>query len=224
MGAQEVGQGRSEQRRCEVGGRGEADRTGRPVRRGVEPAQEAVDLAFRALRGGQDFLPERGEREAIRCAFEGFRDVRLIDGSVFGGVELTRTAGQHGSDEAIAKLGARLGEVSGVVFRAPGEETLYLAGDTVWNGHVRESIDKYAPDVVIVNCGDARIDEVGPIIMNKEDVREVCRAAPEALVIATHMEAVNHAVLTRAELKRFLEDSGLQSRVAIPLDGETVCP
>ena len=51
---------------------------------------------------------------------------------------------------------------------------------------------------------------------------EVCRAAPSAAIVATHLEAVNHAVLGRAELRAFLDEHGLSARVAIPADGETI--
>ncbi|MFA7503637.1 MAG: MBL fold metallo-hydrolase [Burkholderiaceae bacterium] len=166
------------------------------------------------------FAQDEADRERIAAA--GFRDVRLIDGSRFGGVDLAKTPGQHGSDDAMAKIGPRLGEVCGVVFRAPGEKTLYLAGDTVWNEHVRESIEKHVPEVIILNCGDARINGVGPIIMGRQDVREVCLAAPAAQIVATHLEAVNHAVLSRRELREFLIENGLVERVAIPADGETL--
>jgi len=169
-------------------------------------------------------LPLFAQNEADRAklAGQGFTNVGLIDGARLGAVTLARTPGQHGSDKAIAKLGARLGEVCGVVFRAEGEKTLYLAGDTVWNDFVRQSIDVHAPGAIIVNCGDARIDAVGSIIMGKDDVLEVCRAAPSAAIVATHMEAVNHAVLSRAELRDFLTAHGLAGRVAIPADGETL--
>lgn len=167
------------------------------------------------------FVQHEGDQAKI--SQDGFLDVRILTQASFAGIELIRTSGQHGSDAVTAKLKGRLGDVSGVVFRAPEEGTLYVAGDTVWNESVKASIDRYSPDVVIVNCGDAQILGAGSIIMNKEDVLEVCNAAPAALVVASHMEAVNHAVLTRAELQRFVDHAGLQGRCAIPLDGETIC-
>lgn len=166
------------------------------------------------------FVQDEADREKIVA--RGFDDVRLIDGAEFDGVRLAKTPGQHGSDAAIEKIGPRLGEVCGVVFRAPGEKTLYLAGDTVWNEYVRESIDRHAPGVIVLNCGDAQILGVGPIIMGRRDVREVCIAAPSARIVATHLEAVNHAVLSRRELREFLAENGLAERVAIPADGETL--
>ena len=143
--------------------------------------------------------------------------------TAFEGISLTKTPGQHGSDETYADsaMAARLGGVSGVVFRHEGEKTLYLAGDTVWNRFVEETIGKYAPDVIVVNAGWAQIEGCGGIIMGEEDISNVHRTASEALIVATHMEAINHCVLTRGQLRAFAEKHGFSEKLLIPLDGET---
>ena len=51
---------------------------------------------------------------------------------------------------------------------------------------------------------------------------KVAHAAPAASILATHMEAVNHATLSRSNLRDFAEAKGIASRVHIPQDGETV--
>jgi len=56
--------------------------------------------------------------------------------------------------------------------------------------------------------------------MDAEDVIALCRAAPETRVVATHLEALNHCLLTRAELRAALDTAGLAERVAIPADGD----
>lgn len=133
---------------------------------------------------------------------------------------VTRTAGQHGSDATMAAAGEVLGEVCGVLFTAEGEKTLYLAGDTVWNASVEEVLADARPDIIILNAGDAQIPGLDPIIMGKEDVKRAHDAAPFATVIASHLEAVNHAVLTRAELNAFVAEHDLADRVLVPADGE----
>ena len=166
------------------------------------------------------FVQNEKDEAEIRQA--GFSDVTVLtQESSFAGIALAKTPGRHGSEEALAKLGDRLGEVCGVVFRHPAEKTLYLAGDTVWNRYVSESLKKHAPDVVVLNCGDARITGIGSIIMGKEDVRRVCRAVPGATVIASHMEAMNHAALSRKELRDFLQENGMMRQVLVPEDGES---
>lgn len=161
------------------------------------------------------------EQDAQKIEAAGFRDVRILNGETeLDGIRLVKTPGQHGSDYAIETLGQRLGQVCGVVFQHPQEKTLYLAGDTVWNQYVAANLEQYRPEVVILNSGDARIDAVGPIIMGKQDVYEVHRAAPDATIIASHMEAVNHAMLSRQELRAFLAEKGMTGSVLVPEDGE----
>jgi L-ascorbate metabolism protein UlaG (beta-lactamase superfamily) len=57
--------------------------------------------------------------------------------------------------------------------------------------------------------------------MTAEDVVRVCRALPEARVVAVHMEAINHCLLTRGGLEGELQSEQLSERVKIPADGET---
>ena len=56
--------------------------------------------------------------------------------------------------------------------------------------------------------------------MGTEDVLKVCEAAPDAAIIASHMDAVNHATVSRTELREFLKKHGVDGRVLIPEDGE----
>ncbi|MFC4425269.1 MBL fold metallo-hydrolase [Deinococcus navajonensis] len=167
------------------------------------------------------FVQHDADAELVRSS--GFTDVRLLtENSEFEGITLTKTSGQHGSDAAIAAIGEILGEVSGVVFRHPDEKTLYLAGDTLYNAHVEQALSAHHPDVVILNCGDAQVVGLGSIIMNKEDVLAVHRAAPNATLIASHMEAVNHSVLSRDELRTFATEQGFAAQLLVPDDGQTV--
>ena len=153
---------------------------------------------------------------------QGFTDVKLIEGAILNGISFSQTSGQHGSDEALQAIGEILGEVCGVVLQHPEEKTLYLAGDTVWNQHVIDALEQFQPEVILLNAGDAQVVGLGSIIMGKEDVWRVFQAAPQAQIIATHLEAVNHAVLTRQELARYSEEKAMASRVNIPADGETL--
>ncbi|MGM8931146.1 MBL fold metallo-hydrolase [Salinicola halophyticus] len=163
------------------------------------------------------FVQNETDAETIRG--QGFTDVRVLSSeTIFNGVTLAKTPGQHGSDEA-AKI---MGPVMGVVFRHAGEKTLYVAGDTIWNDSVAKNLRDHAPNVVVVNSGFAQWFGVGPIIMGADDVQKVSGALPTATLIASHMEAVNHAELTRAELRQAAETRGYASKLLIPADGDTV--
>lgn len=178
------------------------------------------DEAARRLvpRGLPVFAQNENDAAALRA--DGFNDVRLIDGAVFEGVTMRSTGGQHGSDQVMAIIGDRMGEVSGVVFSHPDEPTLYVAGDTVWNRHVEEALASHQPDVVVLNCGDAQVPGLGKIIMDQHDLARVAQAAPRTTIIASHLEAVNHCLLSRAALREFLDAQGLRERVLVPEDGE----
>ncbi|WP_409420999.1 MBL fold metallo-hydrolase [Pseudaeromonas sp. ZJS20] len=157
------------------------------------------------------------DRQAILAA--GFNQVALLDGARLGAVQIRTTGGQHGSDLALAQQGERLGRVCGLLLTHPDEPSLYLAGDTIWHPAVAQALD-LAPEVVVLNCGEATFTGLGPIIMGAEDVVRVCRAAPDAQVVAVHLEALNHCVLSRVELAQRLADQDLAHRVKIPADGE----
>ncbi len=134
------------------------------------------------------------------------------------GVSIHRTGGQHGTGE-IAK---KLAPVSGFVLQSPGEPTLHIAGDTIWYDEVAGWLKRFHPDVTVLNAGGARFLQGDPITMTPEDVIAVCKAAPRTQVVAVHMDAINHCIVTRQDLAFQLEAERLRDRVAIPADGEWV--
>jgi len=149
----------------------------------------------------------------------GFADVRPVEDELeLGGIAIARTGGRHGTGE-IAEL---LAPVSGFVLRAPGEPSLYVAGDTIWCDEVAEALDAHRPDVVVVNAGGARFTSGDPITMTAEDIAAVAAHAPGAQVVAVHLEAINHCLQTRADLHQRLHVDGLEQRVTVPEDGALV--
>ena len=58
--------------------------------------------------------------------------------------------------------------------------------------------------------------------MSKEDFLESTKVAPNAQFVATHMEGVNHVMVSRKELREYAEEKGFSHRVFIPADGETI--
>ena len=76
----------------------------------------------------------------------------------------------------------------------------------------------------MLNAGAAEVNgfEGDPIIMGKEDTLRAYQAAPNATIIAVHMDAVNHMTLTREELGDYVREKDLEDRVLIPTDGEVM--
>lgn len=180
--------------------------------------------------GDHQFVPKsiplfvQDEADARLIRGQGYTDVRILgENAVFAGVQLTKTGGQHGTDEMYAQkpLAEGLGKAMGIVFQAPGVKTVYIAGDTIWRSEVDQALARFKPDVIILNAGDARmVGFTGSIIMGKDDVLHAYRRMPNATIIATHMDAINHMTLSRKELKEHVKQHGIQDRVRIPADGE----
>ena len=147
----------------------------------------------------------------------GFENVMTVTTMLeWRGIRLHRTRGRHGTGE----IGQLMGTVSGFVLRADREPTLYIAGDTIWCEEVGDALRTYIPDAVIVNAGGAQFLTGDPITMTADDVIKVCRAVPEALVIAVHMDTVNHCLLTRQMLEEAVEEAGVGEGIQIPNDGD----
>lgn len=149
----------------------------------------------------------------------GFQEIYPIDNVLdWGGIIFTRTSGQHGTGE----IALQMAPVSGYVLKSEDEPSLYIAGDTIYCEEVDNILTKDQPLLVVVNTGEARFSIGDPITMTTEDVVKVCRKAPQAKIIAVHMEALNHCLLSRATLRNHLEQEELSDQVYIPLDGETL--
>ncbi|MDA7028211.1 MBL fold metallo-hydrolase [Bacillus sp. CLL-7-23] len=159
----------------------------------------------------------QNDEDASEIRNAGFKNVAVLqEDTVFEGIQLTKTKGEHGRGE-ILKLA---GNVCGIVFKHQSEKTLYIAGDTVWYGAVQEVIEIHKPEIIVVNAGDNQFLEGGSLVMGEDDVYEVYKSAPNAKIIAVHMEAVNHWTLSRDELKRFINEKGISTNVLVPADGE----
>ena len=94
---------------------------------------------------------------------------------------------------------------------------------SVWCEYVDAAIRDHRPDVIVVNAARAAVAPFGPIIMGLEDVEKVLAAAPEATVIASHMDNVGHATVWREDIREFAAQHGVTKRLLIPEDGETCC-
>ncbi|MDR7342047.1 L-ascorbate metabolism protein UlaG (beta-lactamase superfamily) [Pantoea alhagi] len=169
------------------------------------------------------FSQHEADAELIRA--QGFTNVHVMGTeNSYQGITIIKTDGQHGSDEAYAnpEMAAFLGDACGLVFRHVDEKTLYIAGDTIWVKPYLESLQTHKPDVVVVNAGFAQVDGYGAIIMGTEDILRTHQVLPEAIVVASHLEAINHCILTREEIRAFVRQKAIQQSVRVPEDGETL--
>lgn len=158
-----------------------------------------------------------GDEATIRAA--GFADVTpLVGTSVWGGITLTRREGSHGLGPVVEKMGP----VMGFTLEATGEPRLYWAGDTVLYPPVLDTIGQTTPDIIVTHsCGAMWDGDL--IVMDADETIAVCEASPRSIVVATHMEALDHATVGRQDLRHAADAKGIApSRLVIPRDGETL--
>ncbi|MBO3116555.1 MBL fold metallo-hydrolase [Winogradskyella sp. DF17] len=118
---------------------------------------------------------------------------------------------------AVAK---RMGNVMGYFIKLPNEPSIYLSSDTIYTEDVHKVLTELNPDIAVVACGSAQLDFYKPILMHMDDILRFITTAP-SIVIANHLEAVNHCPTKRHQLKNEVLKLGLTKKVWIPDDGES---
>ncbi|MEO7911707.1 MAG: MBL fold metallo-hydrolase [Roseiflexaceae bacterium] len=160
--------------------------------------------------------------DEAQVAERGFTQVTPVaDTLEWHGIHVTRTPGQHGT----GAVGRKMGAVAGFVLAAPDQPTIYWAGDTILYDEIYATIERYRPNVIITHsCGARWPDDAGDrqlIVMDAAQTVALAQAAPASIVIATHMEALDHATISRAELRAAADAAGIPAtRLLIPADGE----
>ena len=168
------------------------------------------------------FVQNAADKKVIQA--QGFPDIRVVGiNTPFKGITITKTGGQHGSDEmlAIPMMAEKCGTSMGFVFRAPGQKTVYFGGDTIWHEYVELAINKYKPDLIVLNAPQGRYDGFkGTSMMDPEDVKKCYELAKNAKIIPVHMNSFPHCLCTIDMMKKYVEENKLQDRVLVPTDGE----
>ena len=139
------------------------------------------------------------------------------------GITITKTGGQHGSDEimCIPYYAENFGESMGFVLKVEGEKTLYVAGDTIWHEYVELAINKHKPDIIVLNAAQAVYEGLnGSSMMGPDDVKKCYEFCKNAKIIPVHMNSYCHCICTIEKMKKFVEENKLQDRVIVPNDGE----
>jgi hypothetical protein len=85
------------------------------------------------------------------------------------------------------ELAEEMGPVSRFEFEA--DDTVYVAGDTIWYEPAAETLAQFDPEMVVLNGGEARFEQGEPITMGTDDIAAV-REATDATVAVVHMEAI----------------------------------
>jgi L-ascorbate metabolism protein UlaG (beta-lactamase superfamily) len=109
----------------------------------------------------------------------------------------------------------------GFFIKLPEEKSVYLVGDTILTDEIREFIKSNQPDYIVAPTGLAKFDIGSPLLLTERDIVELGHLS-EGIIIANHMEALDHCRISRNDLKQILDKNGLTDKFLIPQDGETI--
>ena len=122
-------------------------------------------------------------------------------------VEVTATPCRHGPPLSRPVVGA----VIGFALRWPGQAggVLWISGDTVRYGAVREVPRRLRVGVALLHLGAVRFPITGPVrySMTARDAVEMCRALQPATVVPVHYEGWSHFSQGRDAVERELAAS-----------------
>lgn len=168
----------------------------------------------------------QSESDKLYVESKGFKNVEIlsIEGSKYDKITLYKTGTQHGRREIVKPLCESIGmpyDAMGIVFKSQNEKVLYVAGDTIWCKEVEDTLNKYLPDVIIINACAATVLNGERLIMNIDDIKELLNQAPKSTIIASHMDTVSHLTITRNDLRNFINKEKIKN-ILIPDDGETI--
>ncbi|QZT38150.1 MBL fold metallo-hydrolase [Halosquirtibacter xylanolyticus] len=164
------------------------------------------------------------KNKPIICVYEdsiilremGFRNVHTINDTLkWKDVTIHRQDASQGEHE----IEDQLGKVTGFIIEAPGYDTLYWVGDSILDNDVRKNIHRTKPEIIITHSGGALHLGEHQILMNSDDTVEIARQAPEAKVVAVHLDALDHCLETRESLKQRVKEAKIHN-IFIPLDGQ----
>ncbi|GEM45554.1 MBL fold metallo-hydrolase [Deinococcus cellulosilyticus] len=162
-------------------------------------------------------LVQPGDERTFQTA--GFKEMHVLeDRFIWQNLRFTRTPGQHGSGPILQ----RMGNVMGFILEAPGEPTLHWLGDTILTDDVLKVVQDQQPEVIVTHSAGAMIADT-LLLMDAEQTLHLAQAAPQAVVVAVHMESLDHCTVSRMDLRQAARDAGLrEGQLIVPEDGEDV--
>jgi L-ascorbate metabolism protein UlaG (beta-lactamase superfamily) len=154
-----------------------------------------------------------------RLRKRGLATIPLDEGKAhdFAGGKITPFAAEHG----YAVMSKLMGPGVGYFIQVPKEPSLYISGDTVLTPVVKQVLAECKPDISVLAAGSAQMDFGKPILMPMSEMLEFIRQSP-GLVIANHLEALNHCPVTREDFRKAVAQAGFAAKTRVPEDGEVM--
>ncbi|REH52416.1 L-ascorbate metabolism protein UlaG (beta-lactamase superfamily) [Tenacibaculum gallaicum] len=111
------------------------------------------------------------------------------------------------------------------------EKTIFITGDAVLDGLLKNALKIEKPTHVVANTGECTFSKPNPVLepgkhmtLTKEELLSIAVENTKAILIAIHMDAINHCGLTKEELRLFLkeQEKSIQDKMLIPNEGEVL--
>jgi L-ascorbate metabolism protein UlaG (beta-lactamase superfamily) len=155
--------------------------------------------------------------DAIKLNKKGFINVEVITGNVeWEGISIKRFPAHHGEGSLFKQL---LGKSSSY-FLQTGADSLFITGDAILDQLLVNSLEEIKPKSVVAYCGAAQFLFGKPITLNYESLKSIKQLLPEAKIVAIHMDAINHCLLTKGELRELVTKDNLAQDIIIPNEGD----
>jgi len=151
----------------------------------------------------------------------GFCNVIPVEKSLnYRNISITRVNARHGT----GATGERMGQASGYILSGENEPCIYLTGDTVFYASVKENIEQFHPDILLINAGSPKFLNSRQIVMNIMDVEETLMVNPDLTFIIVHLDTFNHCIELREDMHEYFTPERLESLAVkqffIPEDNE----
>jgi L-ascorbate metabolism protein UlaG (beta-lactamase superfamily) len=150
---------------------------------------------------GRELLPRAGTVITTRAgaARVGGTGLAPWESTTLDAVEITATPCRHGP----RGLGFVYGDVIGFALRWDGG-SVWITGDTVLYGGVREAAARVDCDVMLVHLGAVRFAVTGPLhyTLTARAAVTLCDVARPRLVVPVHYEGWQHFSQGRADVER----------------------
>ncbi|MEH6451040.1 MAG: MBL fold metallo-hydrolase [Oleispira sp.] len=118
-------------------------------------------------------------------------------------------------------IGKMMAHGYGYHIQLPNEPSLYITGDTILTKDVKAFVTRTQPDTIVLPAGGANFDLGGEIIMGLSESIEL-GALAKGLLIANHLESLDHCPVTRESIQSEVNARGWQDRFFVPADGESL--
>ncbi|RSC92639.1 MBL fold metallo-hydrolase [Tenacibaculum singaporense] len=111
------------------------------------------------------------------------------------------------------------------------EDTIFITGDAILDGLLKNALKIEKPTHIVANTGECIFSKPNPVLesgkhmtLTKEELLRIAVENTKTILIAIHMDAINHCGLTKEELRLFLkeQEKSIQDKILIPNEGEVL--